>query len=143
MQLTKHFTIEELTRSVTARNRSIDNTPNKSELANLRLLAESVLEPLRQAYGKPIVVSSGFRCAALNKAVGGSRTSQHLLGQAAGGRYLHAGWGCEDNKALFEVAASLVNTGKIKVGQLIDEYGYSWVHISTPGRHVNNIIHIK
>lgn len=141
MQLTQHFTLEELTQSVTARNRSIDNTPNKSELANLRLLAESVLEPLRQAYGKPIVVSSGFRCAALNKAVGGSRTSQHLLGQAAD---IHALSGSpEDNKALFEVAASLVNTGKIKVGQLIDEYGYSWVHISAPGRHVNNIIHIK
>lgn len=59
MQLTQHFTLEELTQSVTARNRSIDNTPNKSELANLRLLAESVLEPLRHAYGKPIVVSSG------------------------------------------------------------------------------------
>lgn len=141
MQLSPHFSLEELTRSVTARNLTIDNTPNKSELANLRLLAETVLEPLRTAYGKPIVVSSGFRCAALNKAVGGARSSQHLLGQAAD---IHALSGtAEDNKALFETAASLVRLHTINVGQLIDEYGYSWVHISIPGKHINNIIHIK
>ena len=78
MQLSPHFSLEELTRSTAARNLSIDNSPNKSELANLRLLAESVLEPLRQAFGKPIVVNSGFRCEALNKAVGGARSSQHM-----------------------------------------------------------------
>ena len=60
MQLTKHFTVEELTRSTAARNLSIDNTPNKSEMANLKLLAETVLEPLREAFGHPIIVNSGF-----------------------------------------------------------------------------------
>lgn len=141
MQLSPHFSLEELTRSTAARNLSIDNSPNKSELANLRLLAESVLEPLRQAFGKPIVVNSGFRCEALNKAVGGARSSQHMLGQAADIRTLSNTK--EDNKALFETAASLVRSHSISVGQLIDEYGFSWVHISTPGKHVNNIIHIK
>ena len=141
MQLTKHFTVEELTRSTAARNLSIDNTPNKSEMANLKLLAETVLEPLREAFGHPIIVNSGFRCAAVNNAVGGVRTSQHMLGQAADIRTLSNT--SEDNKALFETAASLVRAGKINVGQLIDEYGYSWVHISTPGKHVNNVIHIK
>lgn len=141
MQLSQHFTLEELTRSVTARNRAIDNTPSKSDLANLKLLAETVLEPLRTAFGKPIIVSSGYRCQELNKAVGGSRTSQHLLGQAAD---IHAmGSIKEDNKALFETAVSLIRQGKISVGQCIDEYNYSWVHISIPGKHVNNIIHIK
>ena len=141
MNLSPHFTLEELTRSVTARNRSIDNTPSKSELANLRLLAETVLEPLREAFGRPITVSSGFRCPELNKAVGGARTSQHLLGQAAD---IHAPTGtAEANKALFETAVALIRSGKINVGQCIDEYGYSWVHISLPGKHVNNIIHIK
>uniref|UniRef100_UPI004027BC86 D-Ala-D-Ala carboxypeptidase family metallohydrolase n=1 Tax=Prevotella sp. TaxID=59823 RepID=UPI004027BC86 len=141
MQLSPHFSLEELTRSTAARNLSIDNSPNKSELANLRLLAESVLEPLRQAFGKPIVVNSGFRCEALNKAVGGARSSQHMLGQAADIRTLSNTK--EDNQALFETAASLVRSHSICVGQLIDEYGFSWVHISTPGKHVNNIIHIK
>ena len=141
MQLSPHFSLEELTRSVTARNRSIDNTPSKSDLANLRLLAETVLEPLRTAFGHPITVSSGYRCAALNKAVGGARSSQHLLGQATD---IHApGNTAEANKALFETAAALIRSGKINVGQCIDEYGYSWVHISLPGKHVNNIIHIK
>lgn len=100
-------------------------------MANLKLLAETVLEPLREAFGHPIIVNSGFRCAAVNKAVGGVRTSQHMLGQAADIRTLSNT--PEDNKALFETAASLVRSGKINVGQLIDEYSYSWVHISTPG----------
>ena len=71
----------------------------------------------------------------------GSKNEQHLLGQAAD---IHAmGSTKEDNKALFETAVSLIRQGKISVGQCIDEYNYSWVHISIPGKHVNNIIHIK
>ena len=64
-----------------------------------------------------------------------------MLGQAADIRTLSNTK--EDNQALFETAASLVRSHSICVGQLIDEYGFSWVHISTPGKHVNNIIHIK
>lgn len=83
MQLTPHFTLEELTRSATAEQRGIDNTPNEEVVENLQRLARNVLEPARQKFGAPIIVSSGYRCGELNKAVGGKPTSQHLHGEAA------------------------------------------------------------
>ena len=79
----KYFTIEELTRSTTARQRGIDNTPSQQVIDNLTALVNNVLDPLRQAWGKPIHVNSGYRCPALNKAVGGVPHSQHMLGEAA------------------------------------------------------------
>ena len=83
MQLTPHFSLEELTRSSTAERCRIDNTPPVEVVENLRALCQAVLEPARIAFGAPIYVSSGYRCAALNKAVGGKPTSQHLRGEAA------------------------------------------------------------
>lgn len=83
MQLTPHFSLNELTRSSTAERRGIDNTPTAEAVENLRALCQAVLEPARIAFGAPIYVSSGYRCAALNKAVGGKPTSQHLRGEAA------------------------------------------------------------
>ena len=136
-----YFTLRELTRSATAARLGIDNTPDEKVTANLIRLAETVLDPLREAYGKPIIVSSGYRCPKLNKAVGGARTSQHMYGQAAD---IHSvGDDPKENKVIFDTAARLVEEGRIKVGQLIDEYGYNWVHISTPGGHLNQILHIK
>jgi hypothetical protein len=79
----KHFTLEELTRSDTALRLGIDNTPPPSVVQNLHHLVEVLLDPLREAFGKPIYVNSGYRCPALNTAVGGSRNSQHIQGQAA------------------------------------------------------------
>lgn len=141
MKLSEHFTLEELISSITAKNKGIKNVPNDTELKNLKDLAANVLEPLRVAYGKPIRVSSGYRCSALNKLVGGSKTSQHVLGQAADITSLSDT--VEDNKELFDVALKLIAQGKIKVGQVIDEYNYNWVHISTPYKNVNQILHIK
>ena len=83
MQLTPHFSLEELTRSSTAERHRIDNTPPVEVVENLRALCQAVLEPARIAFGAPIYVSSGYRCAALNKAIGGKPTSQHLRGEAA------------------------------------------------------------
>ena len=79
----KYFTIEELTRSKTAEARGIKNMPNEAERLNLIALVGAVLDPLREAYGKPICVTSGYRCAALNKRVGGVTGSQHVKGEAA------------------------------------------------------------
>lgn len=141
MKLSEHFTLEELISSITAKNKGIKNVPNDTELKNLKDLAANVLEPLRVAYGKPIRVSSGYRCSALNKLVGGSKTSQHVLGQAADITSLSDT--VEDNKELFDVALKLIAQGKIRVGQVIDEYNYNWVHISTPYKNVNQILHIK
>ena len=82
-KVTMHFTIEELYASKTAKDKGINNMPSVREMVNLVYLAAYVLEPLRVAMGKPIRISSGYRCERLNKAVGGVYNSQHLKGQAA------------------------------------------------------------
>ena len=81
--VTMHFTIEEMYASDTARRLGIDNKPTTQKMINLVYLCAFVLEPLRVAMGKPIRISSGYRCERLNKAVGGVYNSQHLKGQAA------------------------------------------------------------
>ena len=138
---TKNFSFDELIASSTAKRLGIDNTPNEQEKENLRRLAEDVLQPIRDAWRSPIIVNSGYRSEALNKAVGGSKTSQHLKGEAAdisiGGR--------DRNKKLFNFIYKLISQGKIKVGQLIDEYNYSWIHVSLPRKNKENnmILHLK
>jgi len=79
----KYFTIEELTRSSTATARGINNTPSAEIKKKLESLIVNCLDPIREIYGKPINVSSGYRCEALNKAVGGATNSQHKKGEAA------------------------------------------------------------
>lgn len=79
----KYFTIDELTASATARKKGIKNIPNEEERLNLIALVAAVLDPLREKYGKPIYVTSGYRCATLNKRVGGVTGSQHRKGEAA------------------------------------------------------------
>lgn len=83
IQLTEHFKLSEFVKSSTASARGIDNTPSKEVIGNLRNLCEQVLEPLRQFFNVPIVIGSGYRCPALNKAVGGVKNSQHMAGEAA------------------------------------------------------------
>lgn len=83
MKLTAHFNLSEFTRSETASERHIDNTPTASAVTNLKHLCEQVLEPLRCWYGKPITIGSGYRCPKLNAAVGGVKNSQHMTGEAA------------------------------------------------------------
>ena len=83
IQLTTHFSLSEFLKSSTASARGIDNTPSLEVVSNLQQLSIHVLEPLRAYFNTPIVVSSGYRSPALNKAVGGSATSQHMTGEAA------------------------------------------------------------
>lgn len=89
MQLSEHFSLEEFTRSSTATARGIDNSLNDSNpehsriIVNLRNLCREVLEPLRRHLDHPVIISSGYRCPKLNKAVGGVRNSQHMTGEAA------------------------------------------------------------
>jgi hypothetical protein len=82
-KVTMHFTREELYASQTAKARGINNKPSTEEIVNLVYLAAYVLEPLRVAMKEPIKIGSGFRCPALNRAVGGVSNSQHMKGQAA------------------------------------------------------------
>ena len=81
MRITDNFTLEELIRS--DRHPDIDNIPLPEERSNLIALTVHVLQPLRDIYGKPMHVNSGYRSPALNRAVGGVPTSQHVKGQAA------------------------------------------------------------
>jgi len=86
MQLTNNFTLEELTKSETALRQNIDNTPTEDIVTNLRTLAEKVLQPVREHYGKGVKVNSGFRSMAVNAAVGGvqgAKPSDHTRGLAA------------------------------------------------------------
>lgn len=83
MKLSKNFSLSELTKSQSATRLGIDNTPTMTVIDNLQLLVDNVLQPLRDALDKPITVSSGYRSPDLNKAIGGSPTSDHTRGQAA------------------------------------------------------------
>ncbi len=82
IKIAKYFTLAEMCASETAKAKGIKNQPTVTEVVNLCLLCTKVLDPLRKAMG-PITISSGYRCAALNKAVGGVSNSQHMKGQAA------------------------------------------------------------
>ena len=83
MQLTPHFTLEEFERSATAARLHIDNRVPAELVPNIKNLCEQVLEPLREHFGEPIYISSGYRCPQLNRAVGGVPNSQHMRGEAA------------------------------------------------------------
>lgn len=119
----KYFSIAELCESTEAEELEIENNPTPEAIDNLTALIDKVLDPAREALGKPITVNSGYRCGSLNKAVGGSATSQHVTGQAAdielGGKTQ------EENKQLYDWIAE-----NCEFDQLINEYNYSWVHVS-------------
>lgn len=127
MQLTKHFTLQEMTASETAARRSFDNTPNATEVANLVRVAE-LLEEVRALLGKPIMVNSAFRSKQVNDAVGSRDTSQHRLGCAADIRIP----GMNPDEVCRAIIAS-----DIQFDQLIREFwdkdrGGGWTHISVP-----------
>lgn len=130
----KYFTIEELCRSATAKKLGIDNTPTAQAVDNMTRLINVVLDPLREAYGKPIIVNSGYRSVPLNKAVGGARNSQHTKGEAAD---ITVG-SKEGNQWLFNYIRD-----HLDYDQLIDEYDYRWVHVSYDACRCNRreIIH--
>lgn len=83
MKLTENFTLSEMIKSETALRHNLDNTPGDAEIANLKRLAEQVLQPVRDHYKTGVKVNSGFRHPNVNAAVGGSKTSDHCQGQAA------------------------------------------------------------
>ena len=123
--VTMHFTIEELYASDTAKRLGIDNKPTTQKMINLVYLCSYVLEPLRVAMGKPIKISSGFRCQELNKKVGGVYNSQHLKGQAAD---INIQGDMDFGRKIFEYIRD-----HLPFDQLIwehDKGGTYWVHVS-------------
>ena len=136
MKLTENFTLEELTFSATAKIRGIDNTPDENQKQQLQLLCTKILQPIRTQFNRQITVTSGFRSSALNAAVRGSKTSQHLKGEAAD--IVSA-----NNKELWDLICNMILRQEIFVGQLIDEKNLSWIHISLPdSRHLNHLLHL-
>lgn len=131
----KYFTIKELCKSSTADQYKINNQPDETIVNNLSTLVNTILDPLREAYGKPIIVTSGYRCPELNIKVGGSKTSQHVQGLAAD----ISGGSKAENRKLFQLAQSL----DLPFDQLIDEYNFSWIHISYRPKNRKQVLHIR
>ena len=127
MKLSKNLTLREVTKSNTANRLGIDNTPEEFDIKNLRAIAEEVFQPLRDHFGVPLFVSSGFRSKKLNKAIGGSKYSQHMVGEALD---IDADvYGSVTNRELFMfIKENLI------FDQLIWEFGDddtpNWVHVS-------------
>jgi zinc D-Ala-D-Ala carboxypeptidase len=123
MKLSNSFNLIEFTSSETASRRGIDNTPSIAVIENLKLLCENVLQPLRDKYGKSINITSGYRSPKLNKAIGGSATSQHCFGQAADIQVDK-----KDYLKVWEILKSL------PFDQIIWEFGNEsapdWIHVS-------------
>jgi hypothetical protein len=130
-----HITYSEATQSPTAIRFGIGNTPTDHQLFAMRIVASVCFEPLRKWYGKPIKINSFFRCTLLNQKVGGSSTSQHCKGEAID---ISAGSKAENKKLFDWCKANLV------FDQLINEYDYTWIHISfSQGQNRNMVLTIK
>lgn len=126
MQLSKNFTLAELTRT----SAPYENYPQVKERIALKQLVDNVLQPLRDLYGKPINVNSGYRSPLVNKHVGSkSKNSQHLKGEAAD----ITGGSREENIKLYNLIRE-----NLPFDQLINEYDFSWVHVSYKSRGNRN-----
>lgn len=127
MRLSKNLTLQEAVKSNTATRLGIPNTPEQWEINNLRAVAENVFQPVRDHFGVPIGVSSGYRSKALNKAIGGSKYSQHMIGEALD---IDADiYGRVTNAEIFNYIKN-----NLEWDQMIWEFGDdeepNWVHVS-------------
>jgi len=122
MKLTAHFALAEFTRSESAKRHGVPNEPTPEHLQNLIVLCEKVLEPIRIKFG-PINISSGYRSKTLNHYIGGSLNSQHCEAKACD--IDMDGMGGATNKEIFEYIKN-----ELEFDQLINEFNYSWVHVS-------------
>jgi zinc D-Ala-D-Ala carboxypeptidase len=136
-KLSPHFRLAEFTRSATAKKHQLYNIPREeSELANLRALADQILEPARVLIGVPLTITSGYRCATLNRLIGGAVQSQHMVGEAAD--FIPKGQGPTGNGADVEEAALLLAAQPdlpfdqliFEVRERLDAVPLRWIHIS-------------
>jgi len=127
MKLSRNLSLGEFTNSQTAKRRGIDNTPTEEHLEAAKALAENVFQPIREHFGCPIYISSGYRSEALNEAIGGSKTSQHSKGEAIDIDMDHRR-GPENEEIFFFIRDN------IDFDQMIWEFGDAdrpdWVHVS-------------
>jgi len=127
MQLSKNLSLTEVTNSHTAKRKGISNQPTEEHLVALKILAENIFQPIREHFGSPIWVSLGYRSAALNKAIGGAKKSQHCKGEAID--IDMDGKGSPTNAEIFNYIKD-----NLPFDQLIWEFGSDkapdWVHVS-------------
>lgn len=119
--ISEHITLNEAIKSPTALRLGIINIPDATAMSNMRTIAAKCFEPLRKWYGKPININSFFRCKELNVAIGGALNSQHMKGEAID---MSAGNKIENKKIFDWCKENLI------FDQLINEYDYTWIHIS-------------
>jgi hypothetical protein len=135
MQISEHLTLAELIRSESAKRNGITNIPPPEHIANLKLLAENIFEPIRANFRCPILISSGYRSKELNKLIkGSSKTSQHNLGQAIDIDMDGTSYGVT-NEDIFNFIKD-----KLPFDQVINEFDYSWVHVSYSEKHRKEIL---
>jgi hypothetical protein len=129
MNLSKNLTLAEVTNSDTAKRLGINNQPTPEHLENLKLLAEKVFQPIREHFGKPIHVSSGYRSKALNKKTpGSSSTSQHCSGEAIDLDQQTMSTGIT-NKMVFDYIKDNLSFDQL-IAEYPDKSDLSWVHVS-------------
>ena len=127
MKLSKNLTLKEAIKSNTATRKGIDNTPDQWAINNLKALAENIFQPIRDHFGVPIGVSSGFRGKDLNKAIGGSKYSQHMIGEALD---LDADmYGKVTNAEIFNYVKNNLDWDQM-IWEFGDDEEPNWVHIS-------------
>jgi zinc D-Ala-D-Ala carboxypeptidase len=127
MKLSKNLSLVEFTRSQTAKRRGIDNTPDGEHLEAAKKLAENIFQPIREYFGKPIFISSGYRSEALNKAIGGSATSQHSKGEAID--IDMDGHGKPTNTEVFYYIKENLDFDQL-IWEFGDDENPDWVHVS-------------
>lgn len=138
MKDSKYFKLEELLQSDTALAASIENLPSWSNVDNLRELAVSVLDPIRQAWGQPLKVTSGYRSPELNAVVGGVPTSGHLEGCAAD--LALPDWSTRKVSELYNLIVWLAESGAIEIDQVIYYRKKKIVHVSNDSPHRKQFI---
>ena len=120
-----NFTIDELCASATAKANKINNEPSAQVISHLWQLITSCLQPIRDIHGKPILVTSGYRCAALNSKVGGSKTSQHVTGEAAD--IVGKNNTIAELKSMLKAAIDCASYDQL----ILERHGaHRWIHIS-------------
>lgn len=129
----KFFSIEELTKSATAKRLGIDNTPPDNIKKNLTLFINTVLDPIREDWGGPIIVSSGYRCPELNAKVGGAKTSGHQYGYCAD---LQVKGGMKKIRELANFIFEWMKDHQMKFDELLFEHsgGVTWLHFCWIGK---------
>lgn len=140
----KYFTIRELCYSQTAEREGLVNRPSDYIMVNLERLTDNVLDPLREIWGKPILINSGYRCPRLNKLVGGVSSSKHIFGLAADIRAANK----PDNIKLWNILSNPIYHDRLLFDKAIWEYGRDyprWIHVDIQivGKPLHRLIYNK